>query len=142
MDYNPEDKVESGGTAQPGKYRFKVDEAVETTFRSGNKGLKAKLLVAAFSDKDITVYCNFVYLPQSLWKLEQFMSSIGLDFSDKSLTAHDFVGLQGDAEFVAGEKYLEAGDFIAASANNGAKSAPRPAARKANGAAPTDEIPF
>ena len=44
--YNPNNKTEgSGGKAMAGVYPFKVDDAVRTTFKSGNRGVKVTLLV-------------------------------------------------------------------------------------------------
>lgn len=140
MNYNPSEKVDSGGRATAGRYRFKVDEANETVFRSGSEGVKLKLLVAAFKDKDVKVFDNLVFHPNALWKVEQFMQSIGLDFNDTSIQAHDLVGLTGEAEFVVGEnKYLEVAEYLPAKAGNVA------AKPKTNGrptVAPTDDVPF
>jgi hypothetical protein len=128
MNYNPEEKVEStgGGKAEPGRYRFKVDSAIEKTFRSGNEGLETVLLAGAFETRDVKVFARFAYTPKALWKLEQFMQSIGLDFQDKSLQPADFFGRTGEADFILDEKgYLEVENFIPASANNGAMKRPQ-----------------
>jgi hypothetical protein len=118
LGYNPEDKEEGGGRAAAGEYDFVVDDAEETTFRSGNDGLKVKLMVGAFDDRDVTVFDRFVYLPSSLWKLEEFLASIGCDFNN-SPNAHEIIGMQGRASFVPGDRgYIEAETYIAASANN------------------------
>ena len=126
LGYNPEEKEEGGGRAEEGDYDFVVDEAEEKTFRSGNSGLAVTLMVGAFADKDVKVFDRFVYLPQSLWKLEEFLAALGCDFNN-SPDAHELVGMQGRASFVKGDKgYLEAETYAAASANNApSRSAPR-----------------
>lgn len=142
MRYNPEEKIDGGGKAAPGMYRFRVDKAEETMFRSGNEGLAVELAVAAFPDRDITVFSRFVYLPKSLWKLEEFFNSIGVDFARSQETQpEDLIGLTGEAVFALGEKgYLEVDTYCAASANNGPdtrKPAPRPAPKTTPKPAPS-----
>lgn len=120
LGYNPQDKIEGGsGKAQPGVYDFIVDECSEETFRSGNQGLKVKLLVAALETRDVTVFDRFVYVPKALWKLEQFMASVGVDFNNPC-EAHEIERRCGRASCVVGEKgYLEVEEYLPAMANNG-----------------------
>lgn len=126
MNYNPADKAEGSGPvkAKPGKYRFRVEEATEKTFNSGNEGCRLVLLVAAFSDRDVKVFDNLIYVPNSLWKTEQFLASLGFDFNH-SPEVHRLVGKTGEAEFRINEKgYLEVDTYLPASANNAPGSRP------------------
>lgn len=130
FNYNPEDKTEGGGgKAQPGDYTFKVDQIEEVTFRTGSEGWKAQLLVGALADKDIKVFCNLVNTKAALWKMAEFLASIGLDFNNPPKGGWEPTaceGKVGKATFKLGEKgYLEVEAFLPASANNG------PDARKA-----------
>lgn len=134
FNYNPQDKVDSGGRAEPGEYRFRVEEAAETVFRSGNEGLTLKLAVAAFPEKDITVFARFVYTPKALWRLEQFMAAVGVDFANPG-EPHGLIGKSGKATFVVGENgYLEVDNYLPANANNGPDT--RRAATKTSTRAP------
>lgn len=147
MNYKPEEMIEGGGRATAGRYHFKIDEAQERTFKSGNDGLEVKLLVAAFDSRDVTVYDRFVFLNNSTWKLKQFFDAIGVDFNNPP-DAHDLIGLTGEAEFEVGEKgYIEAGLYIAAGANSAApKPKAKPVARvkpsQDYGNASDDNVPF
>lgn len=119
MGYNPNEVGEKPRRATAGVYDFVVESVQETTFRSGNRGAKGKLQVAAFPDKDITVFVSFVYTPTALWKLDQFLTSVGQDFNNPPEPEH-LTGMKGKAEFTIDEKgYLEAGKFLPAMANNG-----------------------
>ena len=114
LGYNPSEMDPSAGRAEPGTYRFRVDEAAETTFRSGSHGLKLVLLVAAYADRDISVYDNLVYHPKALWKVDAMLKSVGLDFSSPP-EAHELIGRQGVAEFRLGERgYLEVAKYVPA----------------------------
>lgn len=119
MDYNPQDMVEGGGRAKPGEYSFYVEHAEETTFRSGNRGLVVTMQVAAFAERDVKVFDRMTYVPTALWKVKQFMDSIGLDFNASPPVA-TLMGKRGRAKFVCGEKgYLEAEEYLPAPADNG-----------------------
>src|SRR5689334_13354163 len=96
MNYNPDEKVDSH--AAPGEYPFKIDDAQECRFRSGNEGCKLTLLVGALANRDVTVFDNLVYVPSALWKAEQLMKSIGLDFY-RPPEVHELVGKMGRAKF-------------------------------------------
>ena len=154
LNYNPEDKVDT--VAEAGQYRFFVGDAVETTFRSGNEGLKITLEVAAFEDRDIKVFENLVYMDKALWRLEEFLTSVGLDYS-KPPELDQLHGLEGMAEFVLGDKkqdgrqYLEVAAFLAPDASQpGSGDGPGnlPPRGKSEAAAPPatepdeDDVPF
>ncbi len=156
MNYNPEDRAEGGGgggqRAQPGTYAFCVNDANETTFRSGNQGIKIKMDVAAFEDRDVTCFDNFVYVPQALWKLEQFLTALGLDFNDPPSVDH-LIGREGKAKFILGEerdgrRYLEVDEFLEPTARRPGSGPgnmqPQPASRpNDNTAGPEDDdVPF
>jgi hypothetical protein len=123
---NPKDKTEGGGSAQAGTYPYVVDHITEKTFNSGNDGWKVELMVGAFPDRDIRVFCNLVNVPSALFMMEQFCNAHGVDFNSGEYDPTDFEGRSGKAAFVKNEKgYLDVKTFLAASANNG------PDARKA-----------
>lgn len=125
MKYNPNDMEEGGGRATAGTYEFKIDDAVETTFRSGNDGAKVTLMVGAFATKDVKVFENFVYLPQALWRLKSLMEAVGLDFAANP-DVEELINLTGKAKFRVGEKgYLEVEEFLPAKANNLKAKAPK-----------------
>jgi hypothetical protein len=124
MNYRPGDKIDGGGRAEPGTYVFRVDEARETTFKTGTEGAEVTLMVGAFTDRDIKVFERFAYMPKALWKLEQFMNAIGEDFAHPG-EIYDLVGKTGRAEFEHDEKgYLRVKEYIPANANNGPDSKP------------------
>jgi hypothetical protein len=132
--YNPED--DKGGAGEGGKFPFKVDEAEEKKFGSGNEGLKVKLLVNN-GKRDVPSYENFIYRDDLLWRVRKFMASLGLDFDDKSIQPADFVGRTGRAEFVVDkEGYLKGKKWIPADGFKG-KSGDGPAAD-----APIEDVPF
>jgi hypothetical protein len=113
LNYKPEEKIDSP-RAEAGTYSFKVDDVTEKTFSSGNEGLSVKFLVAVSGERDVTVYSNFVYVPKALWKLKEFMDSIGVDF-EQPPEPWELVNKTGTAAFVVGEKgYLEVDTFIPA----------------------------
>jgi hypothetical protein len=119
MNYRPDDKIDGGGRAEPGTYVFRVEEARETTFKTGTEGAEVTLMVGAFEDRDITVFERFAYMPKALWKLEQFMNAIGEDFAHPG-EVYDLVGRTGRAEFEHNDKgYLRVKEYIPANANNG-----------------------
>lgn len=109
MDYDNESEPQ-GGRAQAGRYRFKVDFASE---ERGEKGKYAKVtLLADVGGRDMKVFTNLSYSPKALWKLKEFMTSIGLDFHGKN-ELWDMVGQTGVADFVVGYRgYLEAKMFL------------------------------
>ncbi len=119
LGYSPEDKEEGGGggrRAEPGTYSFYINEAYEDTFRSGNDGVKIKLDVAAFEDKDVTVFENFVYVSQALWKLEEFLTCLGFDFNNPP-EIDELIGKEGKAKFKLGaerdgKRYLEVEEYL------------------------------
>lgn len=113
LEYNPKDKSEDTGRKEtkPGRYKFKVDDVQEKEFQGGNKGLNVKLLVDT-GDRDATCYCNFVYTKNALWKLEEFLDCIGLDF-DPPPDIWEIDKRTGAADFTVNEKgYLEAKKFL------------------------------
>lgn len=141
LGYNPNEKTEGGGRADEGEYDFVVDDAEEKTFRSQNEGLAVTLMVGAFADRDVKVFDRFVYLPQSLWKLEEFLASLGCDFNN-SPDAQELIGMQGRASFVKGEKgYLEPDTYVAASANNAPSRSSRPSRAPTGGDTGLSEPP-
>lgn len=117
LGYNPEEK-EDTGPAKPGSYGFTVAAAEELEFRSGNNGLKIQLSVDTGGTQDRTIYENFVYVPKALWRLEAFLTCLGLDFENPP-EADELIGCPGVAYFKLGEpndqgrQYLEADDFKA-----------------------------
>lgn len=121
FNYDPKDKVE-GGKAEPGKYKFKVDQIAEATFKTGSDGWKATLLVAAFPDRDVKVFENFVNGPNSLWKFEEFCMAFGYDFNNPpkgGWNEQQFEGRFGEAEFVVGDRgYLKVDAFLPAKAGS------------------------
>jgi hypothetical protein len=122
FDYNPEEKEEGGGRAEPGTYGFKVDDIKETTFRTGSEGWKVELLVSALPDKDIRVYNNLVNLPKALWKFEEFLNAFGFDFMNPPRGGYkpeQRINKTGKARFVKNDRgYLEVDEYLAATANN------------------------
>ena len=117
LGYDPSEKQETG-PAQPGSYTFSVASAEEVEFRSGNQGLKIQLDVDTGGKQPKTVYENFVYVPQALWRLDAFLVSIGLDFENPP-DEEELIGCTGVAYFKLGEpndqgrRYLEADEFKA-----------------------------
>ena len=139
MNYSPDEKVDRPN-AEPGEYVFKIDDAQETVFRSGNEGCKLTLLVGALPNRDVTVFDNLVYVGKALWKTEQLMKSIGLDFY-RPPEVHELVGKMGKAKFMTGEKgYLEVEEYLPASANNAPGASQFQAAPAQEGA--DDDVPF
>lgn len=145
--YNPQDKdPNSGGgaKAQPGDYSFRVESMIQTTFNSGNEGLTGELAVRAFpgSDRTIRVFVNFVFTKRALWKLEEFMNAIGMDFNNPPQNSMAYVGKTGRATFIKGDKgYLEVGEYLAAKANNAPSSQRRTQAQPSQ-AVDFDNVPF
>jgi hypothetical protein len=123
MRYNPTEKVEGGGRAQPGEYAFVVEAAEETMFRSGNEGCKLTLQVAAMTDRDIKVFDYLIYQPQSLWRTEEFLTCLGFDFQ-RPPEVHQLVGKMGKASFITDKEtgYLRVKNYVSPSANNGPDS--------------------
>ena len=155
FNYNPQDKIDNGGKAEPGTYPFTVSQVDETTFKSGNEGWKVQLAVQAFAERDITVFVNLVNTPSALWKMEEFCACLGFDFNNPppgGWQPRQFEGKSGEALFKKPDKYLEVDMFIAASANNGpdaqrsaTKSAPQTQGGEFNYGPPpmdSDNVPF
>lgn len=88
---------------KPGDYEFKVEEADETTFGTGNQGLKVKLLVGYENGRDVPCYENMVYTPAALWKLKSFLEALGFDYK-KPPDAWELKGKTGWAKFGLNEK--------------------------------------
>lgn len=136
--YNPDEMIEGGGRAEAGKYRYKIDDIQEVTFRSGNPGWKVILLVAAFDDRDIKVFDNIVNTPGALWRLKQLCDACGKDFNNPPVGGwdpYDFVNKTGTADFeVADNGYLKVKEYCAASANTGpnTRQTARPNTRQEN----------
>jgi hypothetical protein len=127
LNYDPSKKSDDEGGDYPplkgGKYEFKVEEADETTFKSGNSGLKVKLLVGYTNGRDVPCFCNLVYTDNMLWKVEDFMDSIGLDFENPP-DAWELVGKTGWAEFKVNERgYFEVKSFAMPAASKQANGA-------------------
>lgn len=124
LGYNKDADTSGGGDFElppPGEYLFKVDTCEEVTFASGNKGIKAKLLVDT-GERDITCYVNIPYTDSMMWKVSHFVECLGFDFKNPP-DAWELVGKTGSADFVhkegktregvpTGKKYLDAKDFI------------------------------
>ncbi len=144
LGYNRDaDTAGGGGNSEPGEYPFIVDHVEEKTFKSGNEGLTVRLKTAVADGRDVTVYENFVYVDKALWKLNEFLTCIGLDFRDPP-EPWDVESKTGRANFTLNEKgYLQVEDFLAPSANNGPDSAGRPPVDHDYGPPPMDEdVPF
>jgi hypothetical protein len=111
LDYD-NTKEPTSNRAEAGTYPFKVDEIEERRFNSGNKGLEATI-IADVGGRDVTCrFVKFVYTDKALWKLKEFMESIGLDYHGKN-EVRDFRGRMGIAEFGLNEKgYLEPRKFL------------------------------
>lgn len=119
MNYNPDWKAEGGGRAEPGTYQFKVDDAEEKTFNSGNDGCKLTLMVGALPDRDIHVFENLMYVEQSAWRIREFLESVGCSY-ERPPDARDLINKTGTAKFKLGKNgYLEVETFLPASASNG-----------------------
>lgn len=119
MDYDDSTVPEGPTRAVPGIYTFRVEDATDETFRSCNHGVKLVLMTAAFPDRDIKVTTRLVFVKSALWKVKEFLDSVGLPFSPPPPT-ESLIGLTGSAEYELDEKgYLTVARFIPASANNG-----------------------
>jgi len=148
MGYNPQEVGESsggGGRAEPGTYHFRVDDARELTFRSGNEGCEIKLAVAAFGDRDITVYDRCVYTSRSLWKLKQFFGAVGCDF-ERPPEVHELAGHRGRARFKRDENgYLVVAEYLSAQQPQAPqRQSPGPQQQRggSGGWPPDDNLPF
>ena len=142
MGYDP-NMIESGGGGRvnPGTYAYRVVEATEEKFRSGNFGLRLKLDVLV-GDRAIPVYERIAYKQNVMWKIRKFAESAGFD-PKRSPDVHHLVGMQGRAEFAKDSKgYLEVDEFLPKEDNKSAPS-PAPAPAPAVAAAPAgDDVPF
>lgn len=109
------DPGEGGGDyppLKPGEYPFKVETAEETTFGTGSKGLKVKLLVGYTNGRDVPCYSNLVYSDKMLWKVKHLLESIGFEYANPP-EAFELVGRTGLGKFIVNEKgYFEAKDFL------------------------------
>ncbi len=121
FNYNPDEREDSGGRADEGTYRFKVDDITEKTFKTGNDGWKLELLVSALEDRDIKVYDNIVNVPTSLWKFEQFCNAFGFDFMSPPAGGYkpeQFLNKMGKARFVKNDRgYLAVDEYLSANAS-------------------------
>lgn len=143
LNYNPSEKSDDEGgdypPLKPGKYEFKVDSAEETTFSTGNTGLKVKLLVGYDNGRDVPCFCNLVYTAKMLWKVEDFLDSLGFDFENPP-DAWELVGKSGWGEFKVNEKgYFEAKGFLMPPAPEKAVAERTKAPAPGQGA---DDVPF
>lgn len=130
------DRDENREKAEPGEYAFKVEDANEVRFKTGNEGLELRLLVAALPNRDITVFDRLVYVDKARWKIDKFLASIGFDFFSPP-ELHDLYGKQGMASFVTGEKgYLEVEEYFPKDASD----ASRPTSRQS--VPYGDDLPF
>ena len=86
------------------------------------------------AERDVKCFVRFVYLPQSLWSLQQFLECLGKDF-DNPPEAADLQGLKGRACFELDSKgYLEPVEFYAA--------APGVPGAATEGVPDNDNLPF
>jgi len=124
MHYDDSHVPEQQGRAVPGIYSFTVGDATDEIFKSGNAGVKIALQTAAFPDRDIKVTTRLVTVQSALWKVKEFLDSIGLPFSPPPAT-ESLIGRSGRAEYVLDDKgYLEVKTFLPASASNGPDGLP------------------
>lgn len=143
LDFDPATAEEGGGDyppLRPGEYEFKIEGAAETTFRSGNKGLKLKLLVSYEGTRDIPCYANLVYTPNMLWKVKHLLEGAGFDFESPP-DAWELVGKTAWGQFGVkpgqdasgkpnGKEYLDLKDVVADEESPGAGKeyrSPKPA---------------
>lgn len=107
LGYSPEAKEENEyDDLEEGKYPFKVDIVEEKFFKTGNEGLKVKLLVG-YEGRDVPCFANLAYTPKALWRLKQFLDCIGLDF-DNPPEVTEIRNKTGMADFVLNDKgYFE-----------------------------------
>jgi|TARA_Y100000310_G_scaffold35168_1_gene33264 hypothetical protein len=141
LGYDP-NMIESGGGGRvnPGTYAYRVVEAVEKTFRSGNLGLELKLDVLV-GDRAIPVYERIAYKQNVMWKMRKFAESAGFD-PMRSPEVHQLVGMQGRAEFAKDSKgYLEVDEFLPKK-DNASAPAPAPAPAPVTAAPVGDDVPF
>lgn len=98
----------SGGgfELEGGNYKFKIDECKETTFKTGSKGMKAKLLVDVGSKYDQQVYLNIVY-SHFAWMVKRMAHSVGMEYDPEKLSDYMFEGRIGHADFKTEEVYSE-----------------------------------
>jgi hypothetical protein len=148
LDFDPSTAEEGGGDyppLRPGEYEFKIEEASETVFKSGNKGLKLKLLVAYEGTRDIPCYANLVYTPNMLWKVKHLLEGVGFDFESPP-DAWELVGKAGWAQFGVkagldasgkpnGKEYLDVKDFSVDEDSADGKEYHSPPPAKKNGKA-------
>ena len=123
MDYD-DSEVPQSNRAVPGVYSFIVEDATDETFKTGSHGVKLVLMTAALNDRDVKVTTRLVTVKNALWKVKEFLDSVGLPFSPPPPT-ESLVGRHGRAEYELDEKgYLVVKNFLPASANNGPDSRP------------------
>ncbi len=114
LGYNPKEEEDSEREdLKGGTYEFKVDAAQEVFFKTGNEGLKVKLLVG-YERRDVPCFVNLAYTKKALWRLRQFMECIGADF-DNPPELSELEGLTGHAVFGVNDRgYFEVEDWIPA----------------------------
>ena len=142
LGYNASDKQDSGRSElKAGIYPFKVETAEETTFASsGNKGLKVKVLVG-YDGRDIGCFANLAYTDKALWRVEQFLDSIGCDFASPP-DAWELVAKTGMAEFVVNERgYFEVKNWLDPVAQTKEINRKNPP-KQTTLAAASDDVPF
>ena len=103
LNYDPKSKEDNEGggdwTPQAGTYEFKIDEFTPATFKSGNEGVKAKLLVdAGHPNGDSWSFDNISFSPKALWKMEELCKCIGVPF-DPPPEPWEIEGKTGRAKF-------------------------------------------
>ena len=124
MEYDDRKVPQSGGRAVAGVYSFYVGDAIDQFFKTGNPGVTLTLMTAAFPNRDVKVTTRLVTVKSALWKVNEFLQSVGVPFSPPPPT-ESLIGKRGRAEFVLDDKgYLEVKSFLPASANNGPDSRP------------------
>lgn len=124
MQYDDSEVPKSAPRATAGVYAFTVEDATDETFRSGNDGVKLTLATEAFPDRNVRVFCNLVTVKNALWKVKQFLDSVGMPFSPPPDT-NKLVGLRGSARYIVNDKgYLEVDEFLPAPASNGPDGLP------------------
>ena len=106
MGYNPNDLQDtgaSGGSAEPGDYNYVVAEAEEVTFKSGNTGIKLTLMIQRPNGSEIKAFENLVYHARALWKIDEFLSSVGLNFRNPP-GVHELLHRNGRAKFIKNDR--------------------------------------
>ena len=106
------DRQEDRPSIEPGDYDFKVYYVEEATFRSGNQGLKLRLLVAA-GKSEVKSFDNIIFTQNAIWKLSALKKAVGCAVKNSELKPWDIEGKTGRAEFVLNDRgYLSVGSYI------------------------------